>query len=236
MAVVRVISSSDCGSASKGRLLIQPRRFGVAVFFASETADTISIMRRICVFCGSSMGARASYRKAAEELGRYLATSKIGLVYGGGNVGLMGAMADAALGAGGEVIGVIPEHLMAREVGHKGLTKMHVVGSMHERKALMSDLSDGFLALPGGLGTFEEFCEVLTWSQLGLHQKPCGVLNIEDYYSPLLQMFDHAVRERFLKEENRGIVLSHTDISALIEMMSEWRPIAVEKWIDRDTR
>ena len=182
------------------------------------------------------MGLRASYRNAAEELGRYLAVSKIALVYGGGNVGLMGAMADAALGAGGEVIGVIPKHLMAREVGHKGLTKMHVVGSMHERKALMSDLSDGFIALPGGLGTFEEFCEVLTWSQLGLHQKPCGVLNIEDYYSPLLQMFDHAVQERFLKEENRGIVLSHTEIPALIKMMNEWMPVVVEKWIDRKTR
>jgi hypothetical protein len=113
---------------------------------------------------------------------------------------------------------------------------MHVVSSMHERKALMSDLSDGFIALPGGLGTFEEFCEVLTWSQLGLHQKPCGVLNIEEYYSPLLQMFDYAVQERFLKEENRGIVLSHTDVPSLIQMMSEWRPVTVEKWIDRDTR
>ena len=151
-------------------------------------------------------------------------------------MGLMGALADAALAAGGEVIGVIPEHLMAREVGHMGLTDMRVVGSMHERKALMADLSDAFVALPGGYGTFEEFCEVLTWSQLGLHQKPCGLLNVEGYYSPLLQMFDQAVEERFLKAENRGIVLSHGEIPALIRMMDEWRPARVEKWLDRETR
>jgi len=151
-------------------------------------------------------------------------------------VGLMGALADAALAAGGEVIGVIPEHLMAREVGHMGLTDMRVVGSMHERKALMADLSDAFVALPGGYGTFEEFCEVLTWSQLGLHQKPCGLLNVEGYYSPLLEMFDRAVEERFLKSENRGIVLSHERIPTLIEMMDEWRPARIEKWLDRETR
>jgi len=151
-------------------------------------------------------------------------------------VGLMGALADAALAAGGEVIGVIPEHLMAREVGHMGLTDMRVVGSMHERKALMADLSDAFVALPGGYGTFEEFCEVLTWSQLGLHQKPCGLLNVEGDYSPLLEMFDRAVEERFLKSENRGIVLSHERIPTLIEMMDEWRPARIEKWLDRETR
>lgn len=149
---------------------------------------------------------------------------------------MMGALADAALAAGGEVIGVIPEHLMAREVGHMGLTDMRVVGSMHERKALMADLSDAFVALPGGYGTFEEFCEVLTWSQLGLHQKPCGLLNVEGYYSPLLEMFDRAVEERFLKSENRGIVLSHERIPTLIEMMDEWRPARIEKWLDRETR
>ena len=151
-------------------------------------------------------------------------------------MGLMGALADAALAAGGEVIGVIPEHLMAREVGHMGLTDMRVVGSMHERKALMADLSDAFVALPGGYGTFEEFCEVLTWSQLGLHQKPCGLLNVEGYYSPLLEMFDRAVEERFVKSENRGIVLSHERIPTLIEMMDEWRPARIEKWLDRETR
>lgn len=148
----------------------------------------------------------------------------------------MGAMADACLRAGGEVIGVIPGHLVAREVGHNGLTKIHVVGSMHERKALMSDLSDGFIALPGGYGTFEEFCEVLTWSQLGLHQKPCGLLNVENYYSPLLEMFDRAVAEQFLKSQNRGLVLSHTSIAELIAMMEQWRPVSVEKWLDASTR
>ena len=193
-------------------------------------------MNRVCVFCGSSFGNRPSYRAAAEELGRYLASMEIEIVYGGGRVGLMGALADAALQAGGTVTGVIPQHLMAREVGHRGLTTMHVVESMHERKALMADLSDGFLALPGGFGTFEEFCEVLTWSQLGLHEKPCGLLNVDGYYSPLLQMFDSAVEESFLKPENRRIVISHTSVPAIIEMMKNWKPVTVEKWLDRSTR
>src|SRR5512146_1648561 len=166
-------------------------------------------MRRICIFCGSSSGSRSAYKLAAEQVGRYLAKRNIGIVFGGSNIGLMGALADAALTAGGEVIGVIPGHLMAREIGHNGLTKMHVVSSMHERKAMMADLSDGFIALPGGFGTFEEFCEVLTWSQLGLHKKPCGLLNVDGYYSPLLQMFDRAFAEGFLRAENRGIVLAH---------------------------
>ena len=141
-------------------------------------------------------------------MGAELARRNIGLVYGGGNVGLMGIIADSVLRSGGEAQGVIPEHLMAREVGHRGLTKLHVVRSMHERKALMADLSDAFVALPGGFGTLEEFCEVVTWTQLGLHAKPCGVLNVLGYYSPLLQMFDHAVEERFLKPENRALVLA----------------------------
>lgn len=196
----------------------------------------MAIMQRVCVFCGSSSGSRPAYRAAAEQLGRYLARRGIGVVYGGGKVGLMGALADAALAGGGEVIGVIPGHLMAREVGHNGLTKMHVVGSMHERKAMMADLSDGFIALPGGFGTFEEFCEVLTWSQLGLHRKPCGLLNIAEYYSPLLEMFDRAVAEGFLRAENRGIMLSHLEIAKLIAMMEHWVPVTVEKWLDASTR
>ena len=193
-------------------------------------------MRRICVFCGSSVGLRPAYRTAAEQVGRYLAERGIGVVYGGGKIGLMGAMADAALAAEGEVIGVIPGHLMAREIGHNGLTKMHVVGSMHERKAMMADLSDGFIAMPGGFGTFEEFCEVLTWSQLGLHKKPCGLLNVGDYYSPLMEMFDHAVTEGFVRAENRGIVLAHHDVRSLVEMMEQWIPVKVEKWLDASTR
>jgi uncharacterized protein (TIGR00730 family) len=193
-------------------------------------------MKRICVFCGSSCGSRPEYRTAAEELGAELVRRKIGLVYGGGNVGLMGIIADAVLKAGGEAQGVIPENLMAREVGHKGLTKLHVVRSMHERKALMADLSDAFIALPGGFGTLEEFCEVVTWTQLGLHAKPCGILNVVGYYSPLLAMLDHAVQERFLKPENRGLVLARDSVVGLLQALEEWRPVRVEKWLDRETR
>ena len=193
-------------------------------------------MRRICVFCGSSAGSRPEYRWCAEELGAELAGRRIGLVYGGGNVGLMGAIADAVLKAGGEAIGVIPEHLMTREIGHKRLTKLHIVGSMHERKALMADLADAFIALPGGFGTLEEFFEVLTWSQLGLHVKPCGIINVLEYYNPLLRMLDHAVEERFLKSQNRALVLARNTPSELLEALKQWRPMHVEKWLDRNTR
>ena len=193
-------------------------------------------MNRICVFCGSSSGSRPEYAAAAEELGGELARRNIGLVYGGGNVGLMGIIANAVLTAGGEAIGVIPENLMAREVGHKGLTKLHVVHSMHERKALMADLSDAFVAMPGGFGTLEEFCEVLTWSQLGLHTKPCGILNVFGFYTPLLRMFDHAVEERFLKPENRALVLARESPVELLRELEQWRPTHVEKWLDRETR
>jgi uncharacterized protein (TIGR00730 family) len=148
----------------------------------------------------------------------------IGLVYGGGNVGLMGTIADAVLRVGGEVQGVIPEHLMALEVGHKGLTKLNVVHTMHERKALMADLSDAFIALPGGFGTLEELCEVVTWTQLGLHAKPCGILNVLGFYSPLLRMFDHAVEERFIKAENRALVLARDQPTDLLQALEEWRP------------
>jgi len=193
-------------------------------------------MKRICVFCGSSGGSRPEYRACAEHLGAELAHRHIGLVYGGGNVGLMGAIADSVLKAGGEAIGVIPEHLMAREIGHNHLTKLHIVRSMHERKALMADLSDAFIALPGGFGTLEEFFEVLTWSQLGLHAKPCGVVNVLDYYTPLLAMLDHAVEERFLKAQNRALVLARETPTELLQTLEEWRPMHVEKWLDRDTR
>jgi uncharacterized protein (TIGR00730 family) len=193
-------------------------------------------MKRICVFCGSSAGSEPDYRACAEQLGAELTRRNIGLVYGGGNVGLMGAIADAVLKAGGEAIGVIPEHLMTREIGHKRLTKLHIVHSMHERKALMADLSDAFIALPGGFGTLEEFFEVLTWSQLGLHAKPCGIVNVLDYYTPLLRMLDHAVEERFLKPQNRALVLARDTPSELLQALEEWRPVHVEKWLDRETR
>ncbi len=163
-----------------------------------------------------------------------LAERGLGLVYGGGCVGLMGTLADAALSSGVEVIGVIPESLLAWEVGHTGVTDLRVVGSMHERKALMADLADAFVALPGGFGTFEEFCEVLTWSQLGLHTKPCGLLNTAGYYDPLLRLFDHAVEEQFLRPEHRALVLEATDPGELLNRILQYQPPVLQKWIDRD--
>ncbi len=192
--------------------------------------------RRICIFCGSSLGNRPVYRAAAERMGRLLVDRGIELVYGGGNIGLMGVIADTVLGRGGKVIGVIPESLMAKEVGHRGLTELRVVSSMHERKAVMSDLSDGFIALPGGFGTLEEFSEVVTWSQLGLQSKPCALLNVERYYDPLLELFDHAVREGFLNTANRRLVPDDEDPGQLLQKMAAFEPVSVEKWIGREER
>jgi uncharacterized protein (TIGR00730 family) len=186
---------------------------------------------RICVFCGSNLGISPAYRDAAVVLGGLLAARRIELVYGGGNIGLMGVLADAVLESGGRVIGVIPESLMAKEVGHAGLTELRIVNSMHERKALMADLSDGFVAMPGGFGTFEEFCEIVTWAQLGIHSKPCCVLNIAAYYDPLLELFDHAVREGFLREENRRLVLEDSDPGLLLEKMAVFVPWHSDKRI-----
>ena len=187
--------------------------------------------RRICVFCGSNSGTNPAYRNAAADLGQILVARNIELVYGAGNIGLMGVLADSVLAAQGRVIGVIPESLVSREVAHQGLTKLHIVKSMHERKALMSDLSDAFLALPGGYGTFEEFCEVVTWSQLGIQAKPCGLLNVAGYYDPLLELFDRAVSEGFLPEHNRRLVLADTDPELLLEQMVQFRPPTADKWI-----
>ena len=193
-------------------------------------------MKRICVFCGSSAGSRPEYRQAAEGLAAELVRRGIGLVFGGGNLGLMGIVADAVLAAQGEAIGVIPEHLMTREISHTRLTRLHIVRSMHERKAMMADLSDAFIALPGGFGTFEEFCEVLTWTQLGLQTKPCGILNVLGYYSHLLAMFDHAVEECFLKPQNRALVLARDSVPDLLQALEQWRPAHIEKWLDREMR
>jgi uncharacterized protein (TIGR00730 family) len=192
--------------------------------------------QRICVFCGSNMGIRPEYRAAAERVAWLLVEREIELVYGGGNVGLMGILADAVLARGGTVIGVIPESLMRREVGHRGLSELRVVASMHERKALMSDLSDGFIALPGGFGTFEEFCEVLTWSQLGIQDKPCGLLNTLAYYQPLLRLFDLAVEEGFLHRDNRRLVLDDDDPARPLQKMAQFRPSRIAKWIGIDER
>ena len=189
-------------------------------------------MNSVCVFCGSSPGNDPAYAEAAGRLGRTLAERGTTLVYGGGHVGLMGVVADAALGAGGEVIGVMPKSLVDREIGHTGLTKLHVVRSMHERKAVMSELSEGFIALPGGNGTLEEFFEVLTWAQLGEHAKPCGLLNVAGYYDPLLAVFDQMVYRAFLKEEHRELVLVEEDPTSLLERFGSYEPPRTIKWID----
>ena len=190
-------------------------------------------MKRICVFCGASPGTNPIYLEAARAVGRALARRGLTLVYGGGGVGLMGTLADAALDAGGEVIGVIPRALQLRELAHAKLTSLHVVGSMHERKAKMAELSDGFIALPGGMGTLEEFTEVLTWAQLGLHARPCGLLDIAGYYAPLIAFFDRAVAEGFILPDHRRIVHVANDPDALLDAFLSYRPPVVEKWIDR---
>ncbi len=192
-------------------------------------------MKRICVFCGSSMGNRPAYAQAAAALGRLLAGRGLGLVYGGGNVGLMGEMADAALAAGGEVIGVIPEALMQWEVGHLDLTQLHVVGSMHERKARMADLADAFIALPGGIGTMEELFEVWTWAQLGLHPKPLGFLDAEGYYDHLHAFLDHMAAEGFLRDRHRAMVAVDSDPARLLDAFARYAPPEVVRVIDRDT-
>jgi uncharacterized protein (TIGR00730 family) len=196
-------------------------------------------MKRLCVFCGSNAGNAPIYRAEAEKLGRLLAARGIELVYGGGNIGLMGAVADACLAAGGTVVGVIPEALMGKEVAghavdHRALTRMEVVDSMHTRKARMAELADGFIALPGGFGTFEEFCEILTWGQLGFHAKPMGLLNVNGFYDPLLAMFDHAVAEGFLRQQNRAMALAAADIATLLAAMADYRPEPVSKWLKEE--
>jgi uncharacterized protein (TIGR00730 family) len=192
-------------------------------------------VERICVFCGASPGARAEYGDAATELARLLVADGIGAVYGGGGVGLMGVLADSVLAAGGEIIGVIPRALVDREVAHRDVSDMRVVGSMHERKALMAELADAFIALPGGLGTLEELFEVYTWAQLGLHRKPCALLNVEGYYDGVATFLAHAVEERFLREEHRAMLMIESEPHALIERLRGFEPdAALPKWIDRE--
>lgn len=188
-------------------------------------------MKRLCAFCGSNPGSNPDYLIAAKALGALLLEEKMGLVYGGASVGLMGALADIVLAGGGEVIGVIPQHLVSKEVAHRGLSDLRVVNSMHERKALMAELSDGFMALPGGFGTLEEFCEVLTWSQLGLHQKPTGLLNVAGFYNPLLAWMDSAVSEGFVRIGHRETVLSSEDPGELLKRMKEHKPQVIGKWL-----
>jgi uncharacterized protein (TIGR00730 family) len=192
-------------------------------------------MRRICVFCGASPGARPEYAQETAELARLLVADGVGVVYGGSGVGLMGALADAVLAEGGEIIGVIPAALVDRELAHRDVTDMRVVGSMHERKALMADLADAFIALPGGIGTLEELFEVYTWAQLGLHRKPCALLNVEGYYDGIASFLGHAVEERFLRVEHFEVLMVEREPEALIERLHTFAPDAVlPKWIDRE--
>jgi len=187
-------------------------------------------MKRICVYCGSSPGSDPGHRAAAVNLGTLLATRGIGVVYGGGNIGLMGAVADAALSAGGEVIGVIPSALMDKELGHRGVTKLHVVASMHERKQLMADLSDGFITLPGGIGTLEELFETFTWLQLGFHDKPVGMLNVGGFYDHLLAFLHHATAQKFMRDSHLASLLVEGDAVALLPRMAEFRAPPPAKW------
>ncbi|MEA2364684.1 MAG: hypothetical protein QOI32_196 [Thermoleophilaceae bacterium] len=187
------------------------------------------------MFCGASPGARPAYRDATDELARLLVADGVGVVYGGGGVGLMGALADAVLAQGGEITGVIPRSLVDREIAHRDVTDMRVVGSMHERKALMADLADAFVALPGGIGTLEELFEVYTWAQLGLHQKPCALLNVEGYYDGVVEFLSHAVAERFLRDETRELLMVESDAGTLLERLRSFQPrTVVPKWIDRE--
>jgi uncharacterized protein (TIGR00730 family) len=189
-------------------------------------------MRRLCVFCGSSAGGQPEYAEAAREFGALLARQGLGLVYGGGHVGLMGVLADAVLGGGGEVIGVIPQALVERELAHPGLTELRVVGTMHQRKALMADLADGFAALPGGYGTGDELFEILTWAQLGLHTRPIGLLNTAGYFDALLAWLDQMVREQFLRPEHRRLLLTADSPAALLDLLRQPPPAEpVGKWI-----
>ncbi len=190
-------------------------------------------MKSICVFAGSNSGTKGEYVAAARELGRVLAQRQLGLVYGGARVGLMGALADEALSGGGRVIGVMPEALVAKEIAHQGLSELRVVKSMHERKATMADLSDGFVALPGGWGTMEEFFEVLTWGQLGLHRKPCGLLNIHGYFDRLLSFAEHCVEEGFVKREHRSMISVSGSANELLDVLAAYKAPDVKKWIER---
>jgi uncharacterized protein (TIGR00730 family) len=192
-------------------------------------------MKSITVFCGSNSGFRAEYREAARTLARIFVRENIRLIYGGGNVGLMGILADEVMRAGGEVVGIIPDSLDKKEVGHRAITELRVVGSMHERKAQMAESADGFIAMPGGIGTFEEFFEILTWAQLGFHEKPCAILNVAGYYDGLLALCDHAVTEGFLRPAHRQLILEDPDPEVLLEKMRNLKPVPVEKWIEQET-
>jgi uncharacterized protein (TIGR00730 family) len=190
-------------------------------------------MKSICVFCGSNPGTNPIYVATAKALGEELVRQDLSLVYGGASVGLMGTLADSVLKAGGQVFGVIPEMLQMKEIAHQRLTKLYVVASMHERKQMMFDLSDGFITLPGGLGSIEEMCEVLTWGQLGLHKKPCGFLNTNQFYSPMISQFERCVQEGMMKEQHREMIIVDPTPAGLIEKLRTYQPPDVEKWMNK---
>ena len=195
--------------------------------------NPVRTIRSICVFCGSSPGEDESFSAAASALGKLLAERQITLIYGGAQVGLMGIVANACLAGGGEVHGVITRALQGKEIDHEGLTSLRVVDTMHDRKAAMAGQADGFIMLPGGLGTLEEFFEAATWTQLGIQSKPCGILNVAGYFDPLIELLDEATRQRFVREGHREMVIVESDPVAMLERMEIWEPIAVEKWLDR---
>ena len=195
----------------------------------------MSEIRRLAIFCGSNPGARPDYVEAARSLGRLLAQRGIGIVYGGSNVGLMAALADAVMDELGDIIGVIPQMLVEREVANTALTDLRIVDSMHERKAMMAELADGFIALPGGIGTLEEFFETWTWGQLGMHPKPCGLLNVAGYFDPLLAFLDHAVAEKFVRDVHRGMVVVESDPASLLARFESYEPPRVVKWLNAGT-
>src|ERR1041384_5028744 len=190
-------------------------------------------MRAVCVFCGSNLGADPRFLESARALGHAIAESGRILVYGGAKVGLMGAVADSALAAGGSVVGVLPQALVDRELAHRGLTELHIVSSMHERKQLMADRAEAFVALPGGLGTLEELFEVWTWAQLGIHQKPLGLFGPRDFFAPLVQYLDHLVTQRFVKPQHRALVTVEEDAQVLLARLVQHEPVASPKWLDR---
>jgi len=191
-------------------------------------------IRSLCVYCGSAMGASERYAQAARALGQELVRRDIGLVYGGGNVGLMGAIADAVMQGGGRATGVIPQTLMKREVGHHGLTELHVVKDMHERKAMMAELSDGFIAMPGGFGTLEELFEVTTWAQLGLHEKPIGLLNVDGFYDGLTAFASHLVAQGFVRPDHARLLMHAPDAPALLDLLENFVPSHTVKWLERE--
>jgi len=201
-----------------------------------QAATPVRVIRKLCVFCGSSMGVRSVYREAATQLGVTMVASGMALVYGGGRVGLMGVLADSVLHAGGEAIGVMPRALVEKEIAHTALTQLHVVETMHERKSLMADLADAFVLLPGGFGSWEEFCEVVTWLQLGMHRKPCGILNVAAYYDALTELTSRAVAEGFLGAPHKEMVIVRDNVEQLLSQLNTAPLPSLAKWVSNRER